>query len=255
MPQPTNICAESVGQALCGNGFAAIRPLGFLRARTCKLRLRATLASLGCQRHRRQQWIAGGYTFVESASLAAGQARLFWSAKRDPNVLRVRAGKTEAVLGAFDIAKLAHLVWAVVDADGAERLSLSDGRQCLRIDIVIGTLLQGPVRLQFLDNGANGLAPLARSLSILAFLLDHKRFPVLPRGHSSFARRQIDCLRTYDALLAGASQRDIAIAFFGFDRTVAEWNGRSDAMRSHVRRLCKMARHLAGGGYKTLALI
>lgn len=46
-------------------------------------------------------------------------------------------------------------------------------------------------------------------------------------------------LRVQDALIAGASQRDIAGALFGEARTAAEWNGRSDSLCSRVRRLVR----------------
>lgn len=169
-------------------------------------------------------------------------------------MLRVHADRSGTVAKWFDLAKLAHMASVVVGVDDVEHVSLSDGEQCLRLDILSGTFLHGPVSLQFPSSEADDLAVLARSLSVFAFLLEHRRFPALPRGHASFARRQAAYLRTYDALLASASQREIAMAFFGHDRVGAEWNGRSDAMRSHIRRLCNAARHLAGGGYQALAL-
>jgi hypothetical protein len=62
----------------------------------------------------------------------------------------------------------------------------------------------------------------------------------------------ISALRVNDALASGASHRKIACALFGDDRVEKEWSGTSDAMRSSVKRLVKLSRQLAAGGYRDL---
>lgn len=64
--------------------------------------------------------------------------------------------------------------------------------------------------------------------------------------------RLIQILRVHDALAAGASQRDIAIHFFGNERIPRDWRVASDSLRSRVRRLIREARRMAGGGYRLL---
>jgi hypothetical protein len=67
-------------------------------------------------------------------------------------------------------------------------------------------------------------------------------FPLDPR-----MPRMLAVLRVDDALAAGASQREIATALFGEARVRDDWAGRSDALRSRVRRLVREARALAAG--------
>jgi hypothetical protein len=194
----------------------------------------------------------GGCTFAEEATIPACQARLFLSAGLDPMALAIHADTGRRSAAAFDLSRLAALANVAIGPDGTEYVALSNGCQWLRIDILAGSLLSGPVGLRFANDRASGLADLAKALSMLAFLTTYRRFPALPRQHQAFAERQIALLRTYDALVAGASQRDVAIALFGSDRVIADWNGPSDAMRSTVRRLCKSARVLAKGGHRDL---
>ena len=192
------------------------------------------------------------YFFAESAIIPASQARIFWSAEVDPTTLTVHAKKVRSGAAGIDLARLSHLATMLVDKDGHEHLSLSDGRQWLRIDIISGNIRNQPVCLHFVAESSQQLRYMAGSLATLTALLTHGRFSSLPRQHNSLARRQIDCLRTHDALASGASQRQIAIGLFGYDRVIAEWNGASDAMRSQIRRLCKSAQLMASGGYKGL---
>ena len=64
--------------------------------------------------------------------------------------------------------------------------------------------------------------------------------------------RWILALRVHDALLAGASQREIARVLFGDASGQGGGDRRADSIRSRVRRLSADARRLAGGGYRAL---
>lgn len=64
--------------------------------------------------------------------------------------------------------------------------------------------------------------------------------------------RLIAVLRVADALTTGASQREIATVLFGAEAVARDWNGRSDALRSRLRRLVREARTMAAGGYRQL---
>jgi hypothetical protein len=202
----------------------------------------------------RRYWLVtnGSCSFAESASIPAGQARVFWSAEFDPTVLTAQAERVDKSSAGIDFARLSDFTALLTGQIGQEHLLLSDGRQWLRIDILSGSVRRGPVKLHFLASEPDQIRQMACSAAILSGLFAHSRFPPLPPQHRSFVRRQIDCLRVYDALLANASQREIAIGLFGYDRVLAQWHGPSDAMRSQIRRLCKSARALAAGGYKAL---
>ncbi|GGC04992.1 hypothetical protein GCM10011494_24440 [Novosphingobium endophyticum] len=64
--------------------------------------------------------------------------------------------------------------------------------------------------------------------------------------------RAIAVLRAHDALVAGASQREIGCVLFGAARVEREWNGTSDSLRSRVRRLMRDARRMARGDYRLI---
>lgn len=64
--------------------------------------------------------------------------------------------------------------------------------------------------------------------------------------------RWIVVLRVHDAMLAGASQREIARVLFGDDPGTPAGTDRSDSLRSRARRLAADARRMADGGYRAL---
>ena len=57
----------------------------------------------------------------------------------------------------FDVRQLAGLRITIARSASAEHLAIDDGRRRLRLDIVAGTLLDGPVRLRFLIDGPDGV--------------------------------------------------------------------------------------------------
>ena len=162
----------------------------------------------------------------------------------------VASATAEPSLPAFDLQRLAFSARILRDGT-AERLSLSDGFHHLRVDVVEGTLLDGPVRLRFViadDDRA--------SAQILAL----QRFRAFCRGgvfgrtlnpperHGTQWVRQ---LRAYDAVEPGASERTIAMELFARRFSDYDWRT-SDALRSAVRRLIGGARRMVGGSYLTL---
>ena len=59
-------------------------------------------------------------------------------------------------------------------------------------------------------------------------------------------------LRAFDGNRAAANPRDIAAALFGHDAVRQEWNGKSDFLRSRVRRAIAAGVDLVDGGYLRL---
>jgi len=57
-------------------------------------------------------------------------------------------------------------------------------------------------------------------------------------------------LRVHDALVTGASIRDVGVMLFSLERVREEWAG--EALKSQCRRLIAMARDMAAGGYREL---
>ncbi|WP_367112983.1 DUF2285 domain-containing protein [Sphingomonas sp.] len=130
---------------------------------------------------------------------------------------------------------------------------LSDGWHRIRIDVEDGSIARGEAvllhyRLLGVESAETRILPLRRFLE----LCRHGRFakslfPADPR-----IDRWLAVLRVHDALAAGASHREVGAALFGEERILLDWSGRSDSLRSRVRRLVGEARRMATGGYRHL---
>ena len=190
---------------------------------------------------------------AEDPAVTARHARLFWRADLDPGALRViaRPAVSRDPAG-WSFHHLRRFLSLICDAEGREHAVLSDGQHHIRLDVEEGTLAEGPVTLHYLlDRGRDADRQLETVRRLAALRADRRfsneRFPLDP--HSP---RNALVLRVHDALRGGATQRDIAQILVGPERVQGEWHGRSDALRSRVRRLVGEARRLAAGGYRRL---
>jgi hypothetical protein len=196
----------------------------------------------------------GASTFAECPGRAAPVARLFWHAAFDPHVVSVCVEAAEPEdPEALDLTRLGpHAVFARGD-DGREYLSVSDGSQRLRLDVVEGSLgASARVRLHYRLSGFTDLEPQLRVLRRLLALRRDGVFGRALRPHLPRMAQRLEALRVADALADGASYRDVAIALFGIDRVREEWGGRSDFLLSRVRRRTDEARRMASGDYRML---
>ena len=66
------------------------------------------------------------------------------------------------------------------------------------------------------------------------------------------SKRLCITLRVLDGRLAGASYRDIAVAFFGHDRVNEDWNSPGDHLKNRIRRAAQRGVALMQGGYRAL---
>lgn len=191
--------------------------------------------------------------FAEDPALPAPRARILWPAALDPGTLRVTArpaGPRDR--GRFLFDRLHGWLALVPGTNGREHAVLSDGFHHLRIDVEAGTLGAGAVVLDYrLPDHARLEAGVLAVRRLMGLFAERRFSPDLfpPDPHPG---RWIELLRASDAVRAGASHRDVAEILFGRDRTNAEWHGRSDSLRSRVRRLIGEAARLAGGGYRSL---
>ncbi len=133
-----------------------------------------------------------------------------------------------------------------------EELLLRDGARHIRLLIRFGTVAEGPVRLRFVLRGLRDLDQQLATLRQVGALARSGRFPSILAGRDRKSPQWIALLRVHDGLKAGASQREIAECLFGKDWVVSGWDGRSDFLRSRVRRMIAMQRRLIAGGYRTL---
>ena len=178
---------------------------------------------------------------------------MIWHASLDPGTLVVEAlpadgGNPDAILP----EQLQRWLALARDIGGHEHAVLSDGWHHIRIDLAAGSLASGPVVLRYRLEGALSARPKLLPLRrLIAFSLD-RRFPRTLYPADPRVARWLTALRVQDALLEGASQREIGEALFGEDRVAGEWDGASDSLRSRARRLVREARQLARGGWRQL---
>jgi hypothetical protein len=177
-----------------------------------------------------------------------------WHAALDPGTLQVRAWPDRGRRAdRFDPARFNSTLIVTRDPDGKEHVVLSDGRHHVRLDILQGSIERGePVFLEYRLEGIASARPSLLSLRRFLDLCRTGRFSGPLFRADRRLPRMIQLLQVHDALRAGATQRDIAIELFGAKRVETEWAGRSDSLRSRVRRLVRDARAMAGGGYRVL---
>jgi len=192
----------------------------------------------------------GIYQFLDP-STGVPDARPMWLGDASAYVLRCHAKPAGQGRDVFDLRSLGPIA-SLADGGGTEHLLLSDGLASIRLDIVSGTLRPEPVTLCYELEGID---------AALAPLLTLRRFLALARtGNCSKllhpperrAARFVRELRVHDAMTAGASQRDMAIALFGRPCEPAGWRTHVPSLRLQVQRLVRRARLMADGGYRDL---
>jgi hypothetical protein len=144
----------------------------------------------------------------------------------------------------FDFARLAPFAKCVVAPGGTEHWHWSSGLRHVRLDVVAGTLRDGPVRLDYRLSGFGSALPAMAAIQrLIAFTRTGAfaagLFPPERRAH-----RWALVLRTHDALMAGASQREIAEHLFGLGH-VSRWRIEAPSWRQRVHRLVVAARSSA----------
>ncbi|MEZ0243081.1 MAG: DUF2285 domain-containing protein [Sphingomonas sp.] len=198
----------------------------------------------------------GGFTFAEHPEREAPEARIIWRADLDPGTLSVVATPAAADDDAGDLIDgivLAPWLTLVTAADGAEHAVLSDGWHHIRLDVTAGSLVgAGPVRLHYALSGLNSAERMVPPLRRFLHFCRHRRFAGALFAPDGRIERELAMLRVHDGVAAGASQREIAIILFGAERVAQGWDGRTDSLRSRVRRLVVDARAMARGGYRSL---
>lgn len=193
-----------------------------------------------------------GLHAFERPEVACPDARPIWRREACPAVLSARAVDEGEPGDRFDLARLVNFTDLVRSESGMEHVLLSDRGRMLRLDILSGTVCDGPVLLRFeLAGMRSALGPL-RTLRQLLALWRSGRFSRALHPPEARARRWILLLRTHDALVAGADQREIAEQLLDRDAIEGRWRVRAPALRSRAQRLAREARRTAAGGYLLL---
>ena len=186
---------------------------------------------------------AGGSAFAEDPAHSCASVLPIWSQVADPRVLVVRATPARAWKNAlrsyrFDLDRISGHV--LVD-DGLEHVRLDHPTGVIRLDVVSGSLRDGPVNLTF------ELVHSARLSIQLSALRDFDMLSV-GRGIASPDHRRLlgslAALQTVDARTAGASLRNIADLLLG----EGDWPGDGEHRKSRVRRMLALGAQLLRAG-------
>lgn len=171
-------------------------------------------------------------------------ARPIWNIGTDPKVLdgRPTVGEAQAA-DLLDIRSLAPFVSVAVDASHTEHWLLSNGHWAIRLDIHDGTLLGGPVMLEYRLSGRKSAKSKLEALHQLLALAEKGRLPSSLAPREQRADQWILELRVGDALLAGASQQEMARVLFNGAVAPQRWRVKNASYRLRVQRLVRIARH------------
>lgn len=191
-----------------------------------------------------------GLCRFEDPSLSAIDSRPLWHSNLDRSVLRAAAhpvGEGET----FDVACLGPWASVHIDSEG-EHWWIGKYFRSIRIDIVHGTLRNGPVHLDYRIAGLTEAIPAILTLRRFLALACTRQMPVRLFPVETRADRWITMLRVHDAVIAGASQRDIALGLFGDSIIGPRWRCTASSYRLRVQRLVGQAGAMAAGGWREL---
>jgi len=190
-----------------------------------------------------------GLCRFEDPALSAGESCPIWRSDYDPSVLSAvtrpaREGE------AFNVTALRRWTVVQIDAEG-EHWRIGHDLRSIRLDIIQGTLRDGPVQLEYRIGGLADAIPAVLTLRRFLALACARRWPAKLFPREVRATRWIATLRVYDAVVAGASQREIAIRLFGEAVVGPRWRTTAPSYRLRVQRLVAGARAMANGGWRT----
>jgi hypothetical protein len=187
---------------------------------------------------------------LPDSALTWRQAPILWDAGVSPSVLRVVAIRSSIGGGQPLDLNSCGASATLVRGRNCEHVLLRDDNGALRLDIASGTLLEGPVSVLVDMSGIDEIEPVIGALRRFHHLCRNGRFPPDRGSIRQGLRRQVAALRVYDAIVQGASIRDVGVMLFGVYRVRNEWAG--EALKSQCRRLIALARAMAAGGYLSL---
>ncbi len=191
-----------------------------------------------------------GLHAFEDPAFAAGAARPMWRRSWLGLVLPAIAEQAGPAADRFDLSRFSEIATVVPGENSFQHLLLSDGWASLRLDVVGGTLLDGPVRLNYLLAGfAGARGPLATLQNLLRLWQSGRLDQPASRARN---RRLILLLRAHDAVQCGASQREIAEVLLSAEAARARWRSEVPSLRLQAQRLVKGARAMAHGAFRTL---
>lgn len=186
---------------------------------------------------------AGGCTFPEDPEQSCAAILPLWSAAADSRVLAARARPyrgpaTEAEGRVFDLPRVSAQM--AVGAD-REHVRIDQASTVIRLDIIAGTLRNGPVSLAFELVDGPGLPFKIDALRQFHEYATGARAAASP--HKRLAAMLLP-LCAFDERARGASLRHIADMLLGH----GDWPGDGDHRKSRARRLVAAGEALVRAG-------
>jgi len=163
----------------------------------------------------------------------------FWSASFDPRVLPARALPPKGAGPRLFDARSPNI--SSLRRPNCEHLLVDRGNEPIRLDIIEGTVTNGPVTLSFDfadDDSLDG-----RLAALEAF-----RDPRLAEHRYHWLARRLLALRAFDAREANASLREIADIVLG----CGDWPGDGEHRKSLVRRLVVTGTEMVRAGARAI---
>lgn len=194
---------------------------------------------------------AFGLVAFEWPDLSVPNARPLWRSDVHPHVLIVERVEATSSGDAFDLHRLEDLANLVAGPVG-DHLLLCDGLRTVRLDGPCGSFSRAPASLRYRLEGLASAKPKLLTLRRFLSLCRTGDFVRPLHPPEARARRWILMLRAWDALAAGADQRDIAEVLLSRSAAEPRWRSREPSLRSQAQRLVRSARGFAAGQYRTL---
>ncbi len=214
-----------------------------LRATRRVLRERPFLEVLELQSSYENNW---GLCFPEEHHRPYPDAAVFWQPEYDPSIIPVAAVATETHSpDALDFRDL-NMAVRILKTPDEEHVLLSNGFHCIQLNVINGTVLEGPVRLAHVLSGPDALQARLLPVERLVALQMQKRFPTKMFSPDSYAARWLLALKAIDMERSGISKPDIAFQLYGGIRDsdfVTNWR------RSRLRRLLDTGHGMISGDY------
>jgi hypothetical protein len=196
----------------------------------------------------------GGSFSLENPDHDARSADIFWSPAICSAVLPVVALNDGAVTSPRRRPPIGVRASALVTADGLRHLRLYRDTRALQLRIeAFGSLADARLFVDVAQHATAGPSRIQaiRQLSdLMATGALRSELHPPPQQVSRLAL----VLQALDGFLAGATQREIAVALFGPAVVAREWSNIDGPLRDRVRRAVRRGRDLIEGGYRRLLL-
>jgi hypothetical protein len=196
------------------------------------------------------QW---GLHIIEDADQPYEKAAIFWRSEFHPSVLTVtaRAAKSPGELFTIDLSELQTNAVVLKTEDGREHVLFSDGMNSIQIEILDGSILQGPAHLAL---QLSNLEPMRNdklvAIKRLTALAAHKRFPSTLFAPEADAARWLLWLEVQELSALGNGPAQIARDLYGAPYSTGNRSAaRSRWAISRVCRALKNAKRMLNGGY------